>query len=731
MSDPGPRRGEGGQLFFWASGLVFLACALVLLALEASGQSLGGLRRAALPMLVVALLFGGLALWAWHRDRRALSAAAAAEDTAREHLQREIDQARAETARTRREAEEQREMDRREADERLSAARRQAEREREEDKARLASERRTREVVEQARRAERQWAEEMRSQVIRLHRERGALSNPDDVPGLVLQTALSLLDAEKGLLLSRRESGERLSVIRHLGFDHDPQDSALARSFAERVMSRDETIRENDEVALDAASRTPADDEIDNLVAIPIFLRDELSGVVVCANKEGGFEEYEDDVLVALGDHASSVLDNARLRGELRSAYLSTIQMLGDAIAAKDPFLGGHSRQVSGYVASVAERLGVEPRRREELIFGSLLHDIGKIGISERILLKPAGLTPEERAIVELHPRIGYRLVSRIPALEPIAGGVLHHHERFDGTGYPARLRGAQIPIEARIICVADSFSAMTQDRPYSARLSLEAACVELERCAGSQFDPEVVRVFVDEVRRAGGEDRWEEGDRGDLGEALGDTELSLHRLKGESLLGSGVVAIIDNLTLLYSHRHLHETAAAEAQRAEVQRKPFCVVMVSLTGLAAINELEGHAAGDAALQAAARAMQRAASRCDGTACRYSGDRLAMIVPEADMAAGQRCAAGLLDDWPAQVGVASAVAEWRPGDRGAQVIARARVQLSATAPPTSRSPDDVAAVALDGAAPDPPPTGLIEPPEFEPEALGTERAGPER
>ena len=273
-------------MFFWASCLVLVACAIVLLALAVSGQPLADLRRASPALLVMALLFGGLALWGWYRDRRSLAAAAEAEQAVRQRLQTEVDQARAETARTRREAEERRELERREADEELKGARDEIDREREEGKARLASERRSREVVERARRAEREWAEEMRSQVIRLHRERGALSNPDDVPGLVLQTAISLLDAEKGLLLSRRESGARLSVVRHLGFDHDPQDSALARSFAERVMCQDETIR--------------------------------------------------------------------------------------------DPH----------------------------------------------------------------------------PALEPIAGGVLHHHERFDGTGYPARLRGEQIPIEARIICV-------------------------------------------------------------------------------------------------------------------------------------------------------------------------------------------------------------------------------------------------------------------------------------
>ena len=140
----------------------------------------------------------------------------------------------------------------------------------------------------------------------------------------------------------------------------------------------------------------------------------------------------------------------------------------------------------------------VPPARREVLVFGSLLHDIGKIGISERILLKPAALTPEERAVVELYPRIGYRLVQRVPALRPIAPAVLHHHEQFDGGGYPSGLRGQQVPLEARIICVADAFSAMVLERTYRAPVSPEEACAELERCARTQFDPRIVRVFVE-----------------------------------------------------------------------------------------------------------------------------------------------------------------------------------------------------------------------------------------
>jgi HD-GYP domain-containing protein (c-di-GMP phosphodiesterase class II) len=134
--------------------------------------------------------------------------------------------------------------------------------------------------------------------------------------------------------------------------------------------------------------------------------------------------------------------------------------------AGREGALGGHSEVVSSFVGAVAGRFDLPQRRREELLFGSLPHDIDKIGISERILLKPAALTPEERAVIELHPLIGHRLIEQVPALRPISPAVLHHHERFDGGGYPSGLRGEEIPLEARIICVADCFSAMIPSAP-------------------------------------------------------------------------------------------------------------------------------------------------------------------------------------------------------------------------------------------------------------------------
>ena len=459
-----------------------------------------------------------------------------------------------------------------------------------------------------------------------------------------------------------------------MGFEHDPADSAVAQRYARRVIERDQTVREDDPRAQAGDARTPADEEIANLVAIPIYLHDDFSGVVVAANREDGFANYEDDVLLALGDHAGAVLHNSALRGELRSAYLGTVTMLADAIATKDPFVGGHSEEVSAYVSAVAERLGVQAR--EELIFGSLLHDLGKIGISERILLKPAALTPEERAIIELHPRIGSRLVSRIPSLQRLAPAILHHHERWDGEGYPGRLKGEQIPLEARIISVADTFSAMTAERPYSRRRTLEEACAEIERCAGTQFDPQVAGLFVEEIRRnpPGAELA------GRLATALDDPELEVHRQDGEPLLGGGSLAILDNVTLLYSHRYLHEVAQAAAAEASVRDASFAVVVAELRGLPRVNANEGYAAGDALIRHAARALQGAAVRVGGTACRYGGSRLALLVPGGDAHHARDLVAEALGDLPPEAGALITAAAWRDGDSGTEVVDRARAAL---------------------------------------------------
>jgi diguanylate cyclase (GGDEF)-like protein len=624
----------------------------------------------------------GAGVWLLERRERARAAAAGAEIAEHERRRQEAEQRAEQADRARHEAEQAR-AEREQQLERTRADAEQREQDlegrlREREQA-LHRERDVRGRIERARAAERDWNRELRTQVVRLHRERGALGDVSDIRQLVLRMATVLLEADKGILLSREDEdgdGSPLDVVAHEGFDHDPSDSAVAHAFASAVIEADETGREDDSRSIEREGRTAADDEIDNLVAVPIYIADQFSGVVVCVNRDGGFEEIDDDVLLAMGNHAGAVLENQRLHGALRTSYLATVAMLAEVIEAKDPFLRGHSDEVSRYVSAVAERLGLEPQRREQLVFGSLLHDVGKVGISERILLKPAALTPEERTVVQLHPRIGFRLVERVPALRDIAPAILYHHERFDGEGYPSRLSGEQIPLEARIICVADSFSAMTAERPYRRRMTLEDACAELERCAGTQFDPEVVRVFVEEVRARPIAD----ADEAVAAALAHDPELQVQRHDGEPVLGQGPLAVTDNLTLLYTHRYFHEVAAKEAERARVQGDGFGVILVEPSNIAQINRTDGYAAGDEAIRAVASALQRVAVRAGGTACRHGGRRLALIVPGADETNADRLASEVAAEVGDATRVSCGAAAWRAGESGDDVVARALIAL---------------------------------------------------
>ncbi|MDQ3867546.1 MAG: HD domain-containing protein, partial [Actinomycetota bacterium] len=660
-------------------------------------------RRVSIPLVLALLATGVFALlgWASERERREDLAGRHAEELAREkteHARRE-GELRAEKERLESElaaagarVEEQAETERKlrariEGQEKaLAELRREYEGRVEQQNEEVVRERRARARTEQSRREEKEWALHLRREIMRLQKEGGTLGDVRDVRLLVLRIAITLVGAEKGLLLSRDDSDhdDRLDLVCHEGFRNDPSDSAVAQRFAHEVIEKDRTIREDDEPDIAHERRTAADEEIQNLLAIPIYIADEFSGVVVLANKPGGFHEYEDEVLLALGDHAGAILHNTQLQEELRSSYVATVRVLADAIEAKDRFLRSHADDVAAYVAAVADALSLEPRKRAELVYSSLLHDVGKIGISERILMKPSELTPEEWSIAQLHPRIGYRLVEQVPALRAIQLAILHHHERWDGDGYPAGLGGDDIPLEARIIAVADAFSAMTSDRPYRRRMTVEEACAELERCAGTQFDPVVVRLFVDEVRR-----RPPSAEGDSLHEALADPDIDGGSGDHEPILGATSFALTDNLTLLYSRRYLHEAAAAEAHRAIRQDRPFMVVLVELADIARVNADEGYAAGDEAIQRVARTVQRVAARSGGRACRYSGRRIALIAP-GDERAGEQCAneiAAALLDGPR---VHAACAVWRPGESGDDVISRARAELETPEwrPPTT-------------------------------------------
>jgi HD-GYP domain-containing protein (c-di-GMP phosphodiesterase class II) len=178
--------------------------------------------------------------------------------------------------------------------------------------------------------------------------------------------------------------------------------------------------------------------------------------------------------------------------------FLLSMQSLADALEVKDPYTRGHSVRVSRYSVAIGRALGLDDRSISQLDLGGHLHDIGKIGVRESVLNKAGPLTDEEYAHIMTHPVVGWRLLEPLLRDAPVALNVVRsHHERWDGRGVPDKLVGEAIPFEARIAAVADSFDAMTSDRPYRHGLTLEAARAEVVRCAGTQYDPEVVEAFV------------------------------------------------------------------------------------------------------------------------------------------------------------------------------------------------------------------------------------------
>jgi response regulator RpfG family c-di-GMP phosphodiesterase len=194
---------------------------------------------------------------------------------------------------------------------------------------------------------------------------------------------------------------------------------------------------------------------------------------------------------------AEATRDLARALEELEATYRATLEALGSAIETRDVGTELHSRRVHGYALAIARAHGVSEPELRDIANGVLLHDIGKIGIPDAILLKPGPLTPEEWAVMRSHPELGRRLLERVPFLRGAIPIVYHHHERWDGSGYPLGLKGEAIPLGARIFAVADAFDALTFDRPYSKAIPFEAARERIRQAAGTHFDPAVVRTFL------------------------------------------------------------------------------------------------------------------------------------------------------------------------------------------------------------------------------------------
>jgi HD-GYP domain-containing protein (c-di-GMP phosphodiesterase class II) len=236
------------------------------------------------------------------------------------------------------------------------------------------------------------------------------------------------------------------------------------------------------------------------VLALPIFRSGDAAGFLCAGDKRGDDNQvssYDIQLLEAGAGYVSAFIENSVLYADQQLLFMGTIESLTASIDAKDPYTSGHSRRVALLSWQLALALGQSPEQAERVRIAGLVHDVGKIGVPEAVLTKGGRLTDDEFNAIKLHPQIGHRILKDIDLLQDVLPGVLHHHERWDGRGYPACLAGADIPLLARIIALADTFDAMSSNRSYRSALPREQVLAEMRRCAGAQFDPALVGPFV------------------------------------------------------------------------------------------------------------------------------------------------------------------------------------------------------------------------------------------
>ena len=235
-----------------------------------------------------------------------------------------------------------------------------------------------------------------------------------------------------------------------------------------------------------------------SILTVPLVARGRVIGVLQLLNRLDGHGFDADDLrrMELFAGPLAAAVANARLYAEQKRLFLEMVTTLAEAIERRDPYTGGHVRRVVTYSVLLGQELGLAAEQLEELRLAAILHDIGKIGVPDQILRKPARLEAEETRVMERHTVDGAEMVARIRSMRPLLAGIRSHHERPDGRGYPDGLTDPELPTVPRIIAVADTFDAMTTDRPYRRALAPGAAAAEIARGAGTQFCPRAAEAF-------------------------------------------------------------------------------------------------------------------------------------------------------------------------------------------------------------------------------------------
>ncbi|MFH1860849.1 MAG: HD domain-containing phosphohydrolase [bacterium] len=348
----------------------------------------------------------------------------------------------------------------------------------------------------------------------------GSMLDVDRLPIEVINKAIDILDVRCGFLLLFDEQRSCMTIEAARGFSPEILDKFKGEYLPNNGLAG-ECVRKKQPIVCQLTEDTTVSETIlgiKNIMCVPMIYKEQPIGVIVLGDKISGEPFYTPNtkLVFALATMTSTMVQNARLYSQLQNMFLSAISSLSSAIDEKDNYTLGHSNRVTTYAVEIGKRMNLSEEKLGIIQLAAILHDVGKIGVPEEVLRKPGKLTNEEWESIRQHPDKGVHIVEPMVATEEamaifdihlinprehigeIVAGIKHHHERFDGHGYPSGISGANIPLISRIIAVADAYDAMTSKRSYRDALTEEVAIEELRKNAGEQHDPKIVELFIE-----------------------------------------------------------------------------------------------------------------------------------------------------------------------------------------------------------------------------------------
>ncbi len=333
----------------------------------------------------------------------------------------------------------------------------------------------------------------------------------DKVCRTIMDTAMEAIQPDRGFMVMYDPDHKTLEPVlvrrrKIAGTNGNGRSTRLLRVADDELIACRPIILYSVKKGLSVISDSPSKDtgdlasrHIKSAVCVPVRTNTDIIGALYMdrVDSDQAFEAHQLELLSAIGRQAGIAIERARMLEDMEGLFYSCVRALVTSIEAKDQYTHGHSERVTAFAVTLAEEMELDAETQDNVRLGALLHDVGKIGVAEKILTKPSRLTPDEVKVIRRHPVRGAEILGHIHNIPGVIAAVKYHHEMYNGLGYPDGLVGDEIPQTARIVALADAFDAMTSNRSYRRNFDVEEAISEFKRCAGDQFDPEVCEVMI------------------------------------------------------------------------------------------------------------------------------------------------------------------------------------------------------------------------------------------